>query len=162
MPNIPADSPVTVRHLWDHQKEVLRRVALGQTCIQIARELKITPATVSNIKNSALGQEHLGYLHAAADDRVIEVQERIKSLLMPAAEVAEEILLDKSISPNVRSRVAMDILDRGGIVAPTQHVHEHQHFDKSDIERFKQMAIESGQIVDVLPEEDPPMLEAQQ
>ncbi|KKN53579.1 hypothetical protein LCGC14_0600750 [marine sediment metagenome] len=153
--------PSNVRHydlqiLQERHKEILRRLALGESREQVAIMLGITPAVVSYTANSSLGKAQLAVLQNGRDDTVKEISEQIKDLLPRAIEVMDGALhgkidLDEGANVTIGQSIkaAQDILGRGGHVAPTRvqghHLHEHK-LTADDITKIKERAAAAAQV----------------
>lgn len=94
------------------QREICRRIVLGEKGTHIAREMGITPTYVYQVKNSALGQRYQTILHGAADSNVIDINDRLRHLVPTAVSVLEEIMLDEDEVGNVKSNNARYVIDR--------------------------------------------------
>lgn len=143
-----------IQQLWEVHHEVLRRLVLGQKSIEIARDLAITPAVVSYVKNSEVGRRQLSLMRAAADVSVVNITGRIKEIASEAVRVMEAALSEDH-PMGIRLKAATDVLDRAGYAAPKvlRTENYHAHFGAEDIEEIKKRARESGVIVDAVAEE---------
>jgi hypothetical protein len=143
-----------IQTLWDVHHEILRRLVLGQKSVEIARDLQVTAAVVSYVKNSEVGKKQLSLMHAASDVSVVNIAGRIKELAVQAVAVMEAAL-DSEQPMQTRLKAAVDVLDRAGHSAPKVMRTEnyHAHFGAEDIEAIKLRARESGVVVDVIAEE---------
>ena len=139
-----------VKHLWDQHHSILRMLAAGMRAADIARELDVHVATVSNVRNSPLAKEQLGFLHASADIKTIDVMGKIREILPKCLEVLEEVIDNPSASDAIRTKNALALLDRGGF-GPSRNVNvsgEHvvAHLSADQIERIKQRAMDAGML----------------
>lgn len=146
-------------HLWDLHHEILRRIALGQKNVAIAEALKCSPVTVSNIRNSQLGQERLGELHRQRDLATVDVARSIREAAPKAFQLVLDAISDEDLDMRVRLKEANSVLDRAGY-APVRQVNTQMtslSLTGDDIEALKaraiQAALEDGNILDVSPSE---------
>jgi hypothetical protein len=136
------------KQLWDHHNEMIRRSILGQSNIEIAAAMGMTPQQVSNVLNSTLAREKAAALGAEADERVVDIAERIRAFTPRALTVLEEIIEGKGefegASAALRGKHAEQYVARGGYGA-IQKVHSMSlHATREDIESFKQRQRESA------------------
>lgn len=107
-------------------REILRRVALGQTYVTIAEELDMHPLTISLIMRSPLAQFELEKLQATADEVVTNVPLRVEKAreIREAGRIAlqhnTDILTDATVDVKVRANVARHFLDRAVFDVPTE------------------------------------------
>lgn len=109
--DIPAQ-PIT--HLWERQKEIARRLAVGQRQCDIARDLGMTPGRMSIICNSPAFKKYLGSLTSIREERAIDINATIKAGATKGAELLVNILTDEKAHISLKAKVAMDLLDREG------------------------------------------------
>ncbi len=152
----PSNEPLQyqIQQLHDLHHEILRRLVVGQKTQDIARDLNITPVTVTYVKNSEIGKRQLSVMRSAADVSAVDVAGHIKQLAAKAVGILESAL---ELGPTALGmRAAFDVLDRAGFGAPrivrTENV--HAHLTREDIEELKHRAKLEGVVVDaVLAEE---------
>ena len=145
--------------LWDSHHEMLRRIALGQKNVDIARALNVHPQTVSNIRNSSLAEHKLRDLRNARDRSAVDVAVSIREAAPRALKLILDSIEDEGINIRERLRQANSVLDRAGY-APVKQVathNTHMTLTAEDIDSLKARAvaaaIESGNLIDVDPEE---------
>jgi hypothetical protein len=142
-----------IEQLWEVHHEILRRLVIGQKSVEIARDLDVTAAVVSYVKNSEVGKRQLSLLRSSSDLETVNVAGKIKELAARAVQVMEASLAEEQ-PMQTRMKGAVDILDRAGYGAPkilrTENVHAHLTMD--DIEEIKARARLEGVIVDVVAE----------
>lgn len=146
-------------HLWDLHHEILRRIALGQKNVAIAEALNCSAVTVSNIRNSQLGQERLGELHRQRDLATVDVARSIREAAPQAFQLVLDAISNEELDMRVRLKEANSVLDRAGF-APVRQVSAQMtslSLTGSDIEALKaraiQAAMEDGNILDITPSE---------
>ena len=142
-----------IQKLQDRHREILRRLAVGESPKQIALDLNITVAMIRYTKNSALGKRELSLMHGARNGSVIEVSEHIKNIAPKALQVLEKVVNGgiTSESPDLRQiNVSKDILDRAGYGAVRKMVGEFRTRKVSDekMEEIKQNATNAGIMVE--------------
>ena len=115
-----------MKKLMPRHREILRRVALGQTYVTIAEELDMHPLTISLIMRSPLAQFELEKLQATADEIVTNVPLRVEKAreIREAGRIAlqhnTDILTDSTVDVKVRANVARHFLDRAVFDVPTE------------------------------------------
>ena len=142
-----------ITELWDRQQEIVRRLSLGQSAVDIARDLSISPVTVSYVRNSPLGQEALAKLHSAANNEAVNIAKRIKEVAPKALAVLEGIL-DNSIQGTydlpadrkTAASVAMGLLDRAGHAPIHRQISMTVPVSNSVINEIKERAKGAGMI----------------
>lgn len=138
-----------IKRLWGQQKEMLRLVAAGlYTNKQIAEIVGVTPQTVSNIINSALGKQTLEILEGAADSEMVDLMVKIRSLAPIALSVQEEIMLDEDTSKRLKVDVANKMLDRAGYVPISKNMNLNLNagLKREDIDAIKKRAKELQEV----------------
>ena len=135
-----------IKQLWSRHEEINRRLLLGQKSKDIAKDLKISEATVSYTKNSKLAQKELGIMKAARDASTMDVAQQIQEIAPQALEILEEIMVDDDSQKSLKAKVATDLLDRAGYSPPKKVLGmvAHQHFTGDDIEKIKARAKKIG------------------
>ncbi len=138
-----------VAKMWESHHEIARRLILGQSNEDIAKDLSCTAQTVSNVRNSPVVQEKLAIMRAARDAGTIELAKEIADLAPLALQRVKEALetgtvLGRELSGSVILKEANGLLDRE-IGKPTQRIDTrgvHGVFTLEDIERIKERARE--------------------
>lgn len=140
--------------------EILRRITLGQKNVDIAMALNCSAVTVSNIRNSRLGQERLGELHRQRDLSTVDVARSIREAAPKAFQLVLESIDNEELDMRERLRQANSLLDRAGY-APVRQVSTQMtslSLTGQDIEALKaraiQAALEDGNILDVTSSEE--------
>lgn len=145
-----------LRSVQPMSREILRRIAAGQKAVDIAREMDITPVTVSYTKNSAVAQPVLKELERKRDEASMESIGRLADLHDNAVDVLEQIVTAEADAVNLglKFRAAESILDRLGATAPKKIQGEitSRIIDADMLREVKKAALqtarESGIIVD--------------
>jgi hypothetical protein len=149
----PGEEPrqYQIQQLWECHHEILRRLVIGQKSVDIARDLNVTTAVVSYVKNSEIGKRQLSLMRSSADMVAVNVAGKIKELAAKAIAVMEASL-DDDQPLTIRMKGAVDILDRAGHAAPRliQTANLHTHLTREDIEELKQRARSEGVITDAV------------
>jgi len=135
-------------HVWDRHREILRLASTGLSNLDIARELNITPQTVSNTMNSPIVQEKMNALRDGRDESAMDVSERIREIAPVAVEKIIETMRNSDL--RLEYAAAKDLLDRAGFVAPTRmDIRKLDiHMTGEDIEKIKARQKEKGIIVE--------------
>ena len=108
----------SIELVWDTHNEVVRRIVLGQSNVDIARDLSLTPQTISHLRNNSMIRRRIDYLSDLADGNVIDIRARQKEVAEEAQVVLERLMLEKTTPDRLRASIAMDQLDRAGYQAP--------------------------------------------
>lgn len=137
-----------IKELWGRHKDVLRRVALGQSNVEIAKDTGLCLSTVSSTRRSTLGRAYHDELQARADGVTEKLLIRIKEEAPRALAVLTGIMENHTTPEAVRARAAMDLLDRAGLGAVKRV--EQRNLDLrlslDDINELKQRAVRAGVI----------------
>lgn len=115
-----ANKDYQIKYIWDTHREIVRMIAAGMKRGEIAKIAGVSKQTVTNVANSNLTRARIDELHGRMDDDAVNVGKRIRALAPVALAVSEELLMDNSTSPAVRTSIAQDILDRAGYQPPKQ------------------------------------------
>jgi hypothetical protein len=107
-----------LRALHEGHKEVCRLILAGVRPSDVARQLGISSVTVTNVKNSELGREHLARLGDERDAQAVDIKKTIKEIIVPQAlKVYRELL--QNGGEGVRGRLVIDALNREGTTSGT-------------------------------------------
>lgn len=144
-----------IEKLWSKHQEVLRRLSLGQRNKDIAMDLNMNKNTVSQIKNSDLGQKFLRELNAGSNAKTKDVKERIREIAPEALNVLEgivtgdpEALGGQSPSLKQRYKASKDILEKAGHVAPSKVDKSVEHkLTGSDVDKIKRRSEEADVVI---------------
>ena len=146
-----------VSKIWESHEEIIRRMTLGQKNIEIASAMNISPAQVSNVRNSPIIQDKLAIMKGARDAYTLDIARDIREFAPKALEVLKDIVNGQDasglpIGPGLKARVASDLLDRAGY-APVRNVSVqsvHAHLTRDDIEELKKRAIgANGPVIEI-------------
>jgi len=145
-----------IKDMQDIHKEITRLIFLGMKNVDIAEKLNITPATVTNVRQSAIVQKELSLMQGAANNDTIDVARRIKELMTPAVDVLEDILsnTNKDASFPLKAKVAFGVLDRNGMSPVHKVANISGKLTKDDMEEIKAKARQFGPIIDITDEEE--------
>ena len=145
-----------IQELWPVHKEISRRLLLGQKNVDIAKDLNISPVSVSIAKNSHIQQARFAELEARRDDSCIDVAKQIKQLSGIAIGVVEALMSNPDVKADVRLRAATDVLDRAGFapVQKSQNTSVQLYCSADEIAKIKAQAracgiVREAPIVDV-------------
>lgn len=149
-----------IKHITDHQLEVVRRLALGERPADISRDLGLTPQTVSNIRNHPTVQGMIAALHTKRDAQTADIAEQIARVAPKAIALLENVIGYAFIDPekvDESSPVPTNVPDSAdqiraalGIVktvAPRVNLHKHL-ITSEVIERIKKNALEGAEEVE--------------
>lgn len=146
----PEGRKYQIQKIWDLHQEIMRFLLLGHTHVDIAKQLDITEATVSNVANSALVKERLAVMRGARDAEVLDLSVEIKRFAPEALELLQNLMRDSNTGIKHRIQIAIDAMDRAGYAPPKiiEAKHLHAYFTATEIEDMKKRAHESGQVID--------------
>ena len=117
VPKLGPDKPVT--YLWERHKEIARLILCGKKPIEICRDLGYTPTWMSVVMNSPVFVQYLASLRERTEEDVVDVRKRLSQGAERGVMQLLNILSDdhrdsKEASLGLKSKVAMDFLDRAG------------------------------------------------
>lgn len=145
-----------IAEMWDQHHEIARRIILGESNVDIAKAIGVTPQTVSNVKNSPVVQDKLAILRAARDAGTIDLAREIQELAPIAVARLREVLetgtvMGKEASAALILKEANAIMDRemGKAVQRVDTRNAHMHFGPEDLERIKQRALELSPLAEI-------------
>lgn len=137
-----------VSEMWDIHHEIARRLLLGQKTTSIAEDLNVSPTMVRLVKTSPVVREKLEIMHAAKDDKVIEMAKYIKEKAPIALKLLDDVIEGRDIggvTPTLKMRVdeANNWIDRAGYKAPqrVEGLMLHGHYTADEIEELKKDAV---------------------
>jgi len=130
--------------LQDTHREILRRAAIGQKHVDIAREMSITTATVANAVNSELGRARVEALHSLSDYGAIDVGKRIKETCALAQIRLEQLM--HSENDAVATRVCFGILDRGGYAPVQKSISASTQLTSEELNELINRSVQAGVI----------------
>lgn len=145
-----------IKRLNERQKEVLRRILLGQKNVEIAEALNITPQNVSDIRNSELAKIELAALSSLRDGSTINVANAIRevapaalNILTTTIERTNKMLAeDPTMMPTPHStNIAQDLLDRAGHSAVKKSMVGLAELTRDEIEDLKERASQAKNVV---------------
>jgi len=136
-----------ISEMWASHHEIARMILLGEKNVDIAKTLKCSVQTISNVRNSPVVKEKLALMSAARDADTVNLSKEIMELAPIAIERVREALttgkvLDQQVGAIGILKEANNILDRQ-IGKPTQNINTkniHGHFTLEDLERIKSKA----------------------
>ena len=110
-----------ITFLNDTHREVLRRLALGQSQRQVSESLGVSTATISRLRCSPCGIEFIERVQSGRDDSAHDAVKTVAEELDATAPEAMEVL-KKAVRGDLKAdrhgclrlRAAMDLLDRAG------------------------------------------------
>jgi len=141
-----------IERIQEVHREIVRRLVLGQKPRTIARDLGISPQTVSNVRNSSIVRKEIARLGMSRDKEVEDISKQIREIAPIAVAVLETALHNEEVPWPVRFRAATDVLDRAGYGAVKKFQGVMAHLTKDEIEEIKRNAMkvgkESGIVVD--------------
>lgn len=147
----------SVKALWSRHKKILRLLSTGQySRNEIAENIGVTPQTVSNIANSALGKETLEILTGASDAEAVDLMARFKALAPVALSIQQELLMEEGTPKRLKNDIANKILDRSGYQPVSRNINLNvdKNLNRAEIKEIKRRAKEIKEASFVDDEED--------
>ena len=133
-----------VSEMWEVHHEIVRRLVLGQKNADIARDLKISPAMVSYVRNSPVVRDKLEIMKGARDADTIDLAKKIREGAPQALRLLEDIIAGEvetasgetlEVAVGLRAKEANNWMNRAGY-APIQNIKGqilHAHYDAEEI-----------------------------
>ena len=124
-----------LKELRTNHRTIIQMKFSGFTNNEIAEKTGMTPATVSQIIRSPLGEAYLNGLQDRAKEDILDVRKKLISLNKNALKTFERLIDPKTKAPHsVQYNTAKDILDRNGYKAPDKYVIDMTLSTKTDEE----------------------------
>jgi len=157
-----------VQKMWEVHHEIVRRLLLGQKGSHIARDLGVTPAMISYVRNSSVVKEKLEIMKGARDADTLDLAKRIRENAPIAIKLLEDVIEGEvqtatgesmEVPLGMRAKEANNMLSRAGYGPITNLKGQiaHGHFTKEDLDDIKSRArkdgIKSGSVIDTTFEE---------
>lgn len=106
---LPKPSP-TPRRIRNYHYTLASLSVAGVKNVEIAKELHISPQTVSSLLNTPEIIELCHKIRFQLFGK--DIKKRIEHIVPKAIDVAEKIMLDEMVKPSVRKDIASDFMDR--------------------------------------------------
>jgi len=110
-----------VKKLQGRHRRMVRGILLGQKNKDIAKQLGVTPQSVSIVKNSLVAMEKMDELNDKADAKAIDVATQIQQVQAPALELLtkvvkgdEDVTAENGVPINLRVKTALSLMASGG------------------------------------------------
>ena len=147
----PEGRKYQIKSIWDLHHEIMRLAVLGWKPVEIAKQLGVTPQTISNTLGSELVKRQMEVMRGARDSSTVDVLEEIKALAPAALETVENIMRDENSGARTRLSAAIDVLDRAGYAAPKviEGRFLSAHLTVEEIEDIKRRAMNAKLIAPV-------------
>lgn len=143
-----------VNEMTELHHEISRQILLGRKNVDIAEELKCTPQTVCNVRNSPVVQAKLSKMVKERDDQAVNIIEEVNKRLPRALEILDEAIYDETgeLPLSMRLKEANTLLDRKEKIEGLgqRHFHAHAMLTQDDIENIKERALKVGQTSGVI------------
>lgn len=135
-----------IKQLWQRNHEILRLTLIGMSECDIATQLNITSATVSNTINSELGTKKLSTMREKRDEDIIDVAKEVAKMLPKALDIYDSILTGKETTKLQKETADTLVMDIGGYRAPTKIHSENAHLylTPDDVEKLKERGIKAA------------------
>ena len=141
---LPSNRKYEIKALQDRHREILRRLALGQSPKEISTSLSCTTQVVHYTKNSQIGKRELGLIQGARTADAIEVTNQIQELAPQALETMTDLMNHEESPGSLKAKIAIDILDRAGHGAVKKNLNLNQQLTQKDLDDIKDRAKEVG------------------
>ena len=147
-----------VSEMWELHHEITRRLVLGQKNTEIAKALKCTPQTVSNVRNSPVAQEHIAIMKGARDADTVDLAKEIREIAPEAMLLLKDIIRGENDGANaslgLRAKEANGMLARAGHGIPQKIQSESVsvHITSEQIADIKRRALGNDDVIDVTSE----------
>jgi DNA-binding CsgD family transcriptional regulator len=136
-------APYKIKELHSRQKEILRLLATGLYNIQEVAEITgVSPRTVYNIANTALGKQTIEMLNGVADSETIDLMVQIRNLAPIALAVQQGFMLDEGAPIGVRNKIADKLLDRAGYSPVNKNLNMNYGLSREELQAVKERAEE--------------------
>uniref|UniRef100_A0A6M3JCD3 Uncharacterized protein n=1 Tax=viral metagenome TaxID=1070528 RepID=A0A6M3JCD3_9ZZZZ len=146
-----------VSKLWDIHQEVIRLKTLGMKNVQIQSALGVSKGLVTCTLNSRVAQDKLMIMRGARDAETIDLAKRIKEFAPKCLDLLESVVegvgAGTGATLGLRVRTSQDYADRAGLGAVRKFQSESVHLTVADIEKIKQRASDSRNVIIVKSEE---------
>lgn len=151
--------PTYLIELKDRHLEILRLVATGMSAVDVAKEMGITPQSVSNVLNSPLAQEKLEEFRQVRTDFVLQANNELDEMLPEAVEAYKDILQKKvNVTPIQRAKIAGELFDRTGLgkVSKIESKSSRITFSGDELAKMRERALarKAGAMPIIVEEED--------
>ena len=134
-----------LKKLTPRHKDIIRRLIVAETPVEIAQELGMTPAAIYRLQNDPLFATELREMEQKANTSLISSEKRLDALESirlgcdESAELVRKVVNDKvagvpDIAIDLRVKSAWDLLDRGG----------HSKVEKSATVDLTQLILEAA------------------
>jgi hypothetical protein len=139
--------------MLDVHHEICRLAVRGLSQVQIAEEVGVTLPVVGYTLNSPLGQQKLELLRLQRDLDATSINSRLHSAANRGMDLLESIIedRDKSATVGLKTKVALELLDRAGYgkIQRTVNMNLEGKLSESDIDELTQRALQvKGTVVD--------------
>jgi hypothetical protein len=104
--------PIT--YLWERQREIARRLVVGDRQCDIARDLNMTPGRMSIICNSTIFKKYLGSISERREEKACDISEKIRKGAELGVTVLYDALSSNDAHISLKAKIAQDFLDREG------------------------------------------------
>jgi len=128
---------VNLTNLWEHHKEIARRLLLGERQVDICKAINVSPSWLSIITTSPAFIKYLDSLRARTEIGITDIRKEINAGAIEAVGVLRSLL--KSGDEKVQLATAKDFLDRDGYV-PVKKIEQttvEVHLNSERIEALK-------------------------
>jgi len=157
-----------IQQMWEVHHEIVRRLLLGQKASHIAKDLGVSAAMISYVRNSRVVKDKLELMKGARDAETLDLAKRIREISPKALDLLEGViagqvktadgeLMDVPLGFRIKESDTMLARAGYGPITNVKGQFAHGHFTKEDIDEIKSRArkdaISSGSVIDVTPEE---------
>ena len=105
----------SLSNMWEHHKEIARRLLLGERQMDIARDMKLSQSWLSIVCCSPAFIKYLDGLRARTESGISDVRKEITAGAVEGIKVLRSLLT--SDNEQIKLKAATDLLDRDGFGA---------------------------------------------
>lgn len=105
----------SIQNMWEHHKEIARRLLLGERQMDIARDMKLSQNWISIVCSSPAFIKYLDGLRARTEVGISDVRKEITAGAVEGIKVLRSLLT--SSNEQIQLKAATDLLDRDGFGA---------------------------------------------
>ena len=145
-----------ILEVTDHQKEIVRRLAVGQDPETIARDLNLTMQTISNVRNHPIIVEMIAALHDSRNDSTKDITEQIAEVAPDCIKLLKQVVRNETLGEDSQMSTDPEVADQIRaslgllkVITPRLNIHAHKHLiTNNTVEKIKQRALEGAKKVE--------------
>ena len=138
----------TLENLFERHQEIVRLKSLGYSNEKIAKNLEISPTTVSYTLASPISIGLRQEIQTRKNEQAATINERIASLSSEAVDYMQQVLAGdiETASPALRVKVCEAVLDRSGHakVSVSHTTNLNAHLTAEEIAEIRERSLKAG------------------